>query len=912
MYLHGRESESAELEGLVRNAESGLSAVRIVRGPAGIGKTALLEDVIAAASRLRVMRVAGVEVEQELGFAGLHRLLLPLLGERGRLPAPQRAALETAFGIQAVTAPPDRFLVGLATLTLLADAAADRPLLAVCDDAHWLDRESLQVLAFVARRLDAESIVLLFAARDDDADDDLHGLPELRLTGLSEPDAAELLASSVTADIDKVIAMRLLTETAGNPLAILELARSFGEGAAAESGLTDPLPLDRRLEARFLRRTRGLDEATQDLLLVLAADAGNDPELIRRAVGSLTTAAFDTALEQAQRAELLSPTTSSDPLRFRHPLIRSAVYGGASAVRRRQVHAALAEAVDPVRDADRRAWHRAAATDRPDEDVAAELEAAAARAGERGGYLAQAAFLHRAADITPPGPPRNGRLLAAAGAALTAGAPHLAEQLLDKLTPDLGIPILDAYAMRLRGFLNVMLGREGAVPLLFEAARIFRDADPRTARDTLLEAFDAAIVVARIGDGMSALRIAEAALDVPPVPGEPSIADLLLSAHAQLVGRDYVSAVPLMRRGLAAMLTERAEDGDAARWFLLGVLLAIELWDIDALGRCAQRYGSTARGRGALRMLQAATHGAATYELLCGRLTASTAHFAEFKDVAAAIGADLRYADSSDVLLHGWRGDEARTVAAVAIQAGPDAERPGGLQVQLARTALVVLRLGQCRYTEAEETATIVFDEDPPHFGNIVLPDLIEAAVRNNNATAADRALTRLTDRAGASETPWALGVLARSRALLADDAAAEKLYLEALSVLEQTPLTTEVARTHLLYGEWLRRRRRRGDARHHLRTAHELFLDMGAAAFTERARTELAGAGERARERTPSSSYDLTPRELQVAHLAATGITNQQIAAELFLSTATVEYHLRKIFRKLGITSRRQLPHRM
>ncbi|MEV0342579.1 LuxR C-terminal-related transcriptional regulator [Nocardia sp. NPDC050713] len=301
-----------------------------------------------------------------------------------------------------------------------------------------------------------------------------------------------------------------------------------------------------------------------------------------------------------------------------------------------------------------------------------------------------------------------------------------------------------------------------------------------------------------------------------------------------------------------------------------------------------------------------------TYELLCGRFTASTAHFAEFKDVAAAIGADLRYADSSDALLHGWRGDEARTLAAVAIQAEPDAERPGGLQVQLARAALVVLRLGQCRYAEARETAAIVFDEDPPHFGNIVLPDLIEAAVRDGDASAAEQALKRLADRAGASETPWALGVLARSRALLAHDDAAEEFYLEALSLLERTPLTTEVARTRLLYGEWLRRRRRRRDARNQLHTAHELFLDMGAAAFAERARTELEGAGERARERTPSTAYDLTPRELQVAHLAAAGTTNQQIAAELFLSTATVEYHLRKTFRKLGVTSRRQLPHRI
>ncbi|MFI6868322.1 LuxR C-terminal-related transcriptional regulator [Nocardia sp. NPDC050406] len=911
MSLHGRESESAELEALVRNAEAGLSAVRIIRGPAGIGKTALLEHTIAAASAAQVMRVAGVEAEQEMGFAGLHRLLLPLLGERGRLPRPQRDALETAFGMLAADTPPDRFLVGLAALTLLADAAADHPLLAVCDDAQWLDRESLRVLAFVARRVHADAIVLLFGLRDGDAEDDLAGMPEVRLTGLPGPAAATLLAASVSVEVDRVIATRLLDEADGNPLAILELARGLDEGNSAESWDGEPLPLDRKLEARFLRQMRGLDDATQDLLLLMAADGGHDPGSVRRAFATMTTTAFDAALEQAHRAELLSPTISST-LRFRHPLIRSAVYGGAPMPRRRQVHAALADAADPTRDTDRRAWHRAASIAGPDERVAAELEAAATRAGERGGYLSQAAFLQRAAEITPQGAQRNGRLLAATGAALTAGAPRLAERLLDQLTADLGIAVLDAYAMRLRGFLNVMLGREGAVPLLFEAARIFREVDARTARDTLLEAFDAVIVVARIGAETSALYIAKAALDAPTVPGEPPLADLLLDAHAELVGRDYVSAVPRMRRGLAAMLAERAENGDAARWFLLGVLLAIELWDIEALGVCSRRYGATARQRGALRMLQAATHGAATHELLCGRFTAAAAHFAEFKDVAAAIGADLRYAESSDALLHGWRGDEERTLAAVAIQAGPEAERPGGLQVQLARTALVVLRLGQCRYHEAREAAAVVFDEDPPHFGNVTLPDLIEAAVRDGDTATAELALRRLSDRATASGTPWALGLLARGRALLTTSDEAERWYTEALDLLRQTPLTPEVARTHLLYGEWLRRRRRRREARDHLHSAHEMFLDMGAEAFAERARVELSGTGERARERDPGTAYALTPRELQVAHLAASGTTNQQIATELFLSTATVEYHLRKIFRKLGVTSRRELRHRL
>ncbi|BDT97020.1 MULTISPECIES: LuxR family transcriptional regulator [Nocardia] len=912
MFLHGRKAEAAELAGLVHNAESGLSAVRVIRGPAGIGKTALLEQVIANASGIRVMRVSGVEVEQELGFAGLHRLLLPLLGERGRLPGPQRDALETAFGMLAAPAPPDQFLVGLAALTLLAEAAAERPLLAVCDDAHWLDRESSQVLAFVARRLDAEAIVLLLGVRDDDPDPGLAGLPEMPLAGLSDPEAARLLETAGVAEVDHVIAMRLLSETDGNPLAILELARALGEGSPIQPGLRGHLPLDRRLEERFLRSTRALDTATQILLLVVAAAAEDDPDLIRRAFTTLSSTAFDIALEQAGRAELLVQETGSGALRFRHPLIRSAVYGGAPGMSRRQIHAALAEAADPIRDADRRAWHRAGAVENADAEVAAELEAAAARAGERGGHLAQAAFLRRAAELTPTGPERNARLLTAAGAALTAGAPHLAEQLLNKQTPDLGVAILDAYTMRLRGFLNVMLGRTGAVPLLFEAALGFRDFDVRAARDTLLEAFDAVIVVARIGSGMSARRIAETALETPRASETPTLADLLLEAHAELVGRDYVSAVPRLRQAQTAMLAEGAENGEAARWFLLGALLAIELWDVDVLGIAARRYAVAARGRGALRALQVATHGLATHAVLCGRLAVAAAYYAEFMDVATAIRADLRYAESSDALLHGWRGDEIRTLAAVRVQAGPDAERPGGLQVQIARTALVILRLGQCRYPEAQEAASVIFDEDPPHFGNIVLPDLIEAACRANDTRVAGQALRRLTERATASGTPWARAVLTRSQALCADGPAAEALYLEALSLLESTPLIPELARTRLLYGEWLRRRRRRRAARDQLRAAHETFLDMGATAFAERARAELSATGEEPRRRNPSTLYDLTARELQVANLAASGITNQQIAAELFLSTATVEYHLRKIFRKLGVTSRRELRHQL
>ncbi len=918
MVLHGRKAELAEIEGLLGRATAGMSSALVVRGPAGIGKTVLLEHAIRMAAEFQVTRVAGAEVEQELGYAGLHRLLLPFLGERGRLPAPQRDALETAFGLSPAAppaaAPPDRFLVGLAALTLLADAAAERRLLAICDDAQWLDRESLQVLAFVGRRLHADGIVLLFGAREDDCTEtDLRGLAEMRLEGLLDQDARALFDALTKTRADPVIVARLLAETGGNPLAIGELARALArDPAAVPTGFGEPLPLDYRMERRFLRQVGDLDSLTQLALLVLAAETSGDMDLVRGAIATLASVTpdqIDAAVGCARQEDLVGPGAAPGRVEFRHPLIRSAVYRSAPPALRRHAHAALAATTDPIRDPDRRAWHRAAAAAASDLDVAAQLEASADRARERGGYLAQAAFLHRAAELTPAGPERNGRLLEASAAALTAGAPQRAEELLSLLTPDLGVARQDAYAMRLRGFLRVMLGRQGAVALLLEAATILARSDPAAGRDTLLEALDAATVVVRIGPGMSILLVAQAALDLAPPPGDLAVADVLLAAHAELVAHGYVRALPLMRDGLEAMRAEGAETGDAARWFLLGVLLAVELWDIDSLGACSMRYAAAARRQGALRMLQASVSAMAIYEILCGRTAAAEAHFAEFKDVAAAIGADMTLAGAGDVLLHGWRGDRERTIAAAAARTGVGEERPGGIQVQLARTAVTWLELGHRRYAAAQAAAQLIYDQDPPHIGGIALPDLVEAAARNNDTVTAGGALARLSERATAAGTPWALGVVARSRALLTNDDSAEELYLRAIALLEQADVATETARGHLLYGEWLRRRRRRLDAREQLRHAYEMFSSMGAAAFAERARTELEATGEHARERSPTTLHDLTLQELRVARLAASGTTNQQIAAELFISTSTVEYHLRKAFRKLGIASRRQLP---
>ncbi|MFH7339122.1 AAA family ATPase [Streptomyces sp. KHY 26] len=970
MLLYDRGTERAALDGLLGRAREGLSGVVVLRGGAGIGKTALLEYAVARASGFRVSQVAGVEVEQELGFAGLHRLLLPFLSRRGRLPAPQRDALETAFGMSEAP-PPDRFLVGLAALTLLADVAAEQPLLIVCDDAQWVDRESLDVLAFVSRRLHADAIVMLFGVRETDVPRTPFGaLPELELAGLPDPDALALLTARVDGGIDRVVARRILTETAGNPLAIRELARSVAAGELTEG---EPLPLDRRVEARFLAQVRGLPPLVRTVLLTAAADPTGDADLVRRAVQRLRPATDDEvaqAFEDARRMDLLADRALDGTAHFRHPLIRSAVYGGAPRPERRRVHAALAAELDRPAQAERRAWHRAAASHGPDEAVAAELEACAERAREHGGYLAQAAFLQRAAELSPQGVTRDVRLLAACAAALTAGAPYRAEQLLELLSPDHGTPRIDAQARRFHGLISVLLGRDDAVDSLLAAARILLATDPRAAHDTLLEAIDAVCVAGNAGAGAGtpaetagttgkartgadapadavdaagrardrnstsadttdtargasagagaslgtgharvgagALEIARSALDAPPVPGEPGVADLLLAGHATLIAVGHPAAAPILCAALTAMQAERAEFTDAARWILLGMIGAIELWDLDTLGACARRYAAAARGQGALRMLQVAAHALATWELFRGNLSAAEEHFAEFKDVSEATGADPRRSHPSDVMLHAWRGDDERTRAAVAALVGPDSGRAGGLQVQLARSSLALLELGHCHYREAQAAAQAVFEQDPPHFGGLALADLVEAAVRNDDRDTAERALARLAERAVASGTPWAMGLLARGRALLAADA--EPLFEEALAHLAPAGLTPEVARTRLLYGEWLRRRRRRQEAREQLRAAHELFVRMGAAAFAERARLELTATGGRTPAHAPESDPGLTPQEARVARLAAEGATNQEIAAALFLSASTVEYHLAKVFRKLGIGSRRRL----
>jgi DNA-binding CsgD family transcriptional regulator len=905
--LHDRVPERAELRRVLDAAREGLSAALVVYGVPGIGTTALLRHAIESAVEFHVVEMAGIEVEQELGFAALHRLLLPFGAERDRLPAPQRDALSAAFGLRLGPAP-DRFLVGLAALTVLADVASTQPVLVVCDDAQWLDRESLDVLAFVGRRVLAERVVLLLGTRTARlASGPFDGLPSLRVTGLPKPDAVALLTT--ISDLDSVLAARLADSSGGNPLALVEVGRQLTSGEAilaqlaGDPMLDGPVPVGGHLEDRFLARVSRLPTVARTVLLVAAADSTGEIELIRRAAAHLLPETpghqLTEAIEESEREGLLERRAPGRTV-FRHPLIRSAIYAGASSAQRRRAHGALAVATGTT-DADRRAWHLAGAADAPSEAVAAELERSAERAWHRGGHLAQAALLARAAELTPHPPARATRQLAAAAAALTAGATQRAEQLLGAV-PGVHDSVHDARATRLRGLLAREHGREDAASLLLTAAGGLLGHSRTEARDALLEALDAAVVVNRLDPRTTELRVARAALALPPPDGPPDVADLMLAGHAQLLLDGHAKAAPILRAALATMREDGAERADTARWCQLGMLAAAGLWDEAALGVCAARYLAGALRRGAVRMHQIALHGLATWELACGRTEAATGHFLELQDLAGVLGGDLTRSETSDVLLRAWRGDAEGTLNA--------AEGGTRLHQQHGRAAAMLVHLGTGNYQHATAIGRELLAEDPPHLGTTALPDVVEATARAGDVVTAQAALTRLQERAAAAATPWALGLLARARALLEPDRSAEALYADAVDRLGRTPVLTGLARAHLLYGEWLRRRRRRADAATRLKLAHHMFLDMDATAFAERARRELVAAGGSGHPRGTPNTATLTAQESRIVTLVANGATNQEIATTMFISASTVEYHLRKVFRKLGITSRRQLRH--
>ena len=876
----------------------------VVRGEAGAGKTALLEYVAERASWCRIVRIAGVESEMELAFAGLHQLCAPILDGLDGLPGPQRDALRVAFGLHGGDTP-DRFLVALAVLSLLADVAERQPLVCLVDDAQWLDRASAQTLAFVARRLQAERIAIVFAVREPHEVKEVTGLPELVVGGLADPDARWLLASAIPGRLDERVRDQIVAETRGNPLALLELTRgSTPAELAGGFGLPDARPLASRLEETFVQRVTALPRETQLLLLVAAAEPVGDVSLLWRAAQQLGIRG--SAGRPAEDAALIDLGIR---VRFRHPLVRSAVYRAASAEDRQTVHRALAGATDPQQDPDRRAWHRAHAAAGLDESVAAELERSADRARRRGGVAGAAAFLERAAELTPEPARRGARALAAAQAKLEAGSPEAAEELLGtaELTP------LDelqrARLGRLRGRIVYALRRGGdAPPLLLDAAAQLERLDPAAARETYVQAIGAAMYASGLHTDPGLRKAAQAARNAPPPSQPPRSIDLILDGIAMWFTERPTIGAPPLRLAVQTFRNEALDGHEATmRWLSLYpvvLLMALfALWDDDSFQALTTRAVALARDTGALTVLPVALVQLSGVHTFSGEFAAASAAVQEAEAIAAATGnADVV---NGGLVLGAWRGVEPEALARIAAGIESATVRGEGMVLAIVGYCRSVLYNGLARHEAAIQGSTEHDDEG--HIG-WSLAELVEAATRSGRAELAAAALPLLEERAYAADTDWALGVLARSRALMSEGEDADALYREAIQRLERTRIRVELARARLVYGEWLRREGRRVDARDQLRTAHEMFSRFGAEAFAERSRRELLATGETARRRSDDTREDLTPQEAQIARLAADGQTNPEIGTQLFLSPRTVEYHLRKVFPKLGISSRKEL----
>jgi len=901
--LRGRRRECDLLDQLLDAVRAGESRALVVRGEPGVGKTTLLDYLAEHALGCRVARAAAVQAEMELAYAGVHQLLTPMLDRLQRLPARQRAALRTAFGLGPESAP-DRFLVGLATLSLLADAAGEHPLLCLVDDAQWLDRASAQVLGFVARRLMAESVGLVFAARV--PSDELTPLPELVVEGLQQADAHALLDAMLPGPLDAQVRDQVVAETRGNPLALLELPRGLTPAELAGGfALPDALPLPGRIEESFQRRLDALPADTERLLQLAAAEPVGDPVRVWRAAERLGIATE--AATPAAEAGLLEVGAR---VRFRHPLVRSAAYRSASLQQRQDLHRALAQVTDPKTDPDRRAWHRAHATPGPDEDVAAELERSAGRAQARGGLAAAAAFLERAALLTPDPARRARRLLAAARAKRGAGALDAALGLLVALEAEPLDALSAAEVEHLRGLIAlVQRGPSDAARLLLSAARRLEPLDAGLARDTHLDELWAAIWAGHLGSPGGVLAAAEAARAAPPGPDPPRAVDALLDAFARRLTQGYATAAPLLTRALELSLALDVANDEASRWLAGGrasALVALELWDADSWHALAAVQAQFARDTGALVHLQYALNFLAMAHLFAGELTTAARLIDEDRLIAEATGnPPVGYAA---IALAAWQGQEVPASELIAAISRAATARGLGRMVSFADYASSVLDNGLGRHDAARDAARRMFERDELGYGPYVVPELAEAAARTGDIELVRAALQWLSERTQAAPTEWALGIEARVRALLSQGDAAEPHYRESIERLGRTRVRVQLARAHLLYGEWLRRQRRRIDAREQLRTAHDLLDAMGIEAFAERARRELEATGATARKRTVETREVLTAQEAVIARLAREGLSNPEIGSRLFISARTVQSHLGKVFAKLGIGSRGQL----
>jgi DNA-binding CsgD family transcriptional regulator len=898
--LRGRAGECAALDELLGDIRRGESRSLVLRGEAGIGKTALLQHLLESAADLTVVRAVGVESEMELAFASLQQLCAPMLERRGRLPGPQRQALETVFGLSDGAAP-DRFLVGLAVLTLLSEAAEERPVLCLVDDAQWLDHASALTLAFVARRLVAERVAMVFAARE--AAEELQHLTELEVRGLRSDDARALLDSTLPFVLDEQVRDRIIAETRGNPLALLELPRGLSATEMAGGfGMLGLHPLPGRIEQSYIRRLGALPQDVRLLLLVAAAEPVGDPLLLLSASERLE---IEVSAVDAATDGLLS---IEERVTFRHPLVRSAVYRSAGTSERRAAHLALAEATDRKADPDRRAWHLAAATAGRNEEVALELERSADRAQARGGLAAAAAFLQRALALTGDPTRRADRALAAAQASLGAGTFEVARGLL--AAAEVG-PLDELQRARLDLLLAEAAYSESrgseAPALLLRAAKTLEPLDQQLARETYLDAWSSALFAGRLATTASMHDVSREARAAGGRAGPPRPSDLLLDGFAMAFTDGRAQAAAVLEQAASGFAGSDVSMEEVLRWGWLATAAAVMVWDYETCLGVATRGVELARETGALTVLAVSVNVMAQAVVLGGEFGRAASLIAEADGVTEATG--TRVAPYGALVLAGFQGRVAEASALIDATIEECTAGGQGTAVQYARWARSVLLNGLGHYEEAMAAAQDASDDTPELFVSAwAAIELLEAAIRSDEPELARLAHERIAATTAVASTDWALGARARSDALLSEGETADRLYREGIERLGRTRLRPELARAHLLYGEWLRREGRRKDARMQLRTAHRMCTEMGMEAFAERAGRELQATGETVRKRRAETRDDLTAQERQIAELAREGLSNPEIGARLFLSPRTVEWHLRKVFAKLGIHSRREL----